>query len=69
MDILTDIRLLWFIIVALVVTMIFGIKKIRTMDDKLKVLIEAHNAMATDFSQSMHFIKRFNEAIDAEDKT
>lgn len=69
MDILTDIRTLWFVIVALVVTVIFGIKKIRTMDDKLRILIEAHNAMATDFSQSMHFIKRFNEAIDAEDKT
>lgn len=69
MDILADVRVLWFIVVSLVVTVIFGYRKIKVMDDKLKVLIEAHNAMATDFSQSMHFIKRFNEAIDAEDKT
>ena len=33
---------------------------------RIRTLIEAHNALATDFGQSMQFIKRFNTIIDEE---
>ena len=33
---------------------------------RIRTLIEAHNALAKDFGQSMQFIKRFNTIIDEE---
>lgn len=35
---------------------------------KIKTLIEAHNALATDFSTSMAFIRRFNDAVERENE-
>lgn len=42
------------------------IARVYIIEKKIRTLIEAHNALATDFSTSMHVIKKFNEAVDAE---
>lgn len=35
---------------------------------KIRTLIEAHNALATDFANSMQFIRAFENAVESENK-
>ena len=57
-----------FIGCVVILAIIFVGIMFMAIDDhrRIRTLIEAHNALAKDFGQSMQFIKRFNTIIDEE---
>ena len=62
-------NLLGFLAIVMLLIIFVAMVLIVARDKKrIDTLIEAHNALAKDFGQSMEFIKRFNEAVNNEDK-
>lgn len=59
-----------FIVCIAILTIIFVGIMFMVIDDhrRIRTLIEAHNALATDFANSMQFIRAFENAMEAENK-
>lgn len=59
-----------FIGCVVILTIIFVGIMFMAIDDhrRIRTLIEAHNALATDFANSMQFIHAFENAVESENK-